>query len=144
MVLNNPVRPAIESAPFRFIAVLVVIILASGAMGGCAAPLLKEISQAQEAIALAKEARAEQYASNLLRDAQASINEALQLGTKQRRDVKELLLRATLQADVAATLAKERAVAEQLQSAREEREKAQAAATAAEQAAQVAKDEMGK
>ncbi len=54
-----------------------------------------------------------------------------------------LLLRAQLQADVAATLAKERVVAEQLQSAREQREKAQAAATAAEQAAQVAKDELG-
>jgi len=55
-----------------------------------------------------------------------------------------LLLRAQLQAGLAAELAKERAIAEQLQATRDQRDAAKAAAAAADQAAQAAKAELGK
>lgn len=111
---------------------------------GCGASLLKEISQAQDAIKTAQEAKAEQYASDLLLNAKSSLNEAMLLRNKQRQDARELLLRAQLQAEVAAELARERAVAEQLQAARDQRDAAKAAADKAEQAAQAARAEVGK
>jgi hypothetical protein len=111
---------------------------------GCAAPLLHEIAQAQDAIKTAQEAKAEQYASDLLVNAKSSLNEAILLGNGQREDAKELLLRAQLQAGLAAELARERAVAEQLQAARDQRDAAKASVTTAEQAAQAAKAELGK
>jgi hypothetical protein len=147
MVLNSPVRPAHTAAPphpTALLTVSIMIMAASVQVAGCAASLLPDISRAQDAITLAKEAKAELYASELLRDAQASLNEALPLVDGQRRDAQELLLRARIQAEVAAALAKERAVAEQLQSARERRDAAKAAATAAQETAQAAKEELGR
>jgi hypothetical protein len=114
------------------------------ALVGCAAPLLHEISQAQDAIKTAEEAKADRYASDLLVNAKSSLNEAIVLGGGQRQEAKELLLRSQLQADLAAALAKERAVAEQLQAARDRRDAAQTAAAAAERAAQAARAEVGK
>jgi Domain of unknown function (DUF4398) len=114
------------------------------ALIGCAAPLLHEISQAQDAIKTAQDAKAEHYASDLLVEAKSSLNEAMVLGGGQRQDAKELLLRARLQADLAAALAKERAVAEELQAARDQRDAAKTSAAAAEQAAQAAKAELEK
>lgn len=111
---------------------------------GCAASLLQEISQAQSAIRTAQEAKAEQYASDLLISAKSSLNEAMILGSGQRQDAKELLLRAQLEAGLATELARERAVAEQLQAARNQRDAAKAAVAAAEQAANAAKAELGK
>jgi len=113
-------------------------------LAGCAAPLLQEISQTQSAIKTAQEAKADQYASDLLAEANASLNEAMALPGGQRQDAKELLLRAQLQAGLAAELAKERAIAEQLQATRDQRDAAKAAAAAADQAAQAAKAELGK
>jgi len=114
------------------------------ALAGCAAPLLQEISQAQEAIKAAQEAKADQYASELLTEAKSSLNEAMALGGGQRQDAKELLLRAQLQAGLAAELARERAVAEQLQTVRDQRDASKTAAAAAQEAAQAAKAELGK
>ncbi|MBI3620865.1 MAG: DUF4398 domain-containing protein [Nitrospirae bacterium] len=111
---------------------------------GCGASLLQEISQAQYAIKTAQEAKADQYASDLLLSAKSSLDEAMLLRNNQRQDARELLLRAQLQAEVAAELAKERAVAEQLQAVRDQRDAAKAAAEKAEQAAQAAKAEVGK
>lgn len=122
----------------------VLIVVGLLALTGCAAPLLHEIAQAQDAIKLAQEAKADQYASDLLINAKSSLNEAMLLGKNQRVDAKELLLRSQLQAGLAAELARERAVAEQLQAARDQRDAAKAAAAAAEQAAQAAKAEVGK
>jgi Domain of unknown function (DUF4398) len=109
---------------------------------GCATPLLHEISEAQVAINTAQEAKAEQYASDLLVEAKSSLNEAMMLGGGQRQDAKELLLRARLQADLATALAKERAIAEQLQAARDKRDATKSAAATAEQAAKAAKAEL--
>jgi len=114
------------------------------ALIGCAAPLLHEISQAQNAINTAQEARAEQYASDLLVEAKSSLDEAMVLGGGQRQEARELLLRAQLQADLAAALAKERAIAEQLQAARDQRDAAKSAAASAQLAARAAKAELGK
>jgi hypothetical protein len=111
---------------------------------GCASPLIHEISQAQDAIKTAQDAKAERYASELLVEAQSSLNEAMMLGGGQRKDAKELLLRARLQADLAAALAKERAIAEQLQAARDQRDATKSAAAAAEQSAKAAKAELEK
>jgi len=111
---------------------------------GCGASLLQEISQAQTALKTAQEAKAEQYASDLLLSAKSSLNEAMLLRTNQRQDARELLLRAQLQAEVAAELARERAVAEQLQAARDQRDAAKMAAEKAELAAQAAKAEVGR
>jgi len=133
------------SMPFRFVmgAGLGAGLLALTLIG-CAAPLLLEISQAQDAIKTAEEAKADRYASDLLVNAKSSLNEAITLGGGQRQEAKELLLRAQLQAGLAAVLAKERAVAEQLQTTRDRRDAAQTAAAAAERAAQAARAEVGK
>jgi hypothetical protein len=112
------------------------------ALIGCAAPLLPEISKVQDAINTAQEAKAGQYASDLLVEAKSSLNEAMMLPGGQRQDAKELLLRAQLQADLAAALAKERVLAEQLQAARDLRDATKRAAAAAEQAAKEAKAEL--
>jgi hypothetical protein len=114
------------------------------ALIGCAAPLVQDISQTQDAINTAQAAKADQYASDLLVDAKTSLNEAIILPGGQRRDAKELLLRAQLQADLATAVAKERAIAAQLQAERDRREAAKTAAAAAEQAAQAAKAELEK
>jgi Domain of unknown function (DUF4398) len=114
------------------------------ALIGCAAPLLHEISQAQDAINTAQAAKADQYASDLLVDAKTSLNEAMLLPGGQQQDAKELLLRAQLQADLATAVTKERAIAVQLQAERDRREAAKTAAAAAEQAAQAAKAELEK
>jgi hypothetical protein len=111
---------------------------------GCAAPLLKEISTAQQAIQTAQDARAEQYASELLKEAKASLDEGMKLGGGQRQEAKELLLRAVLQAEVAAALSKERVTAEKLQSVRDELAAAKASADTAQKAAQAAKTELRK
>lgn len=114
------------------------------ALIGCAAPLLHEISQVQDAINTAQAAKADQYASDLLVDAKSSLNEAIILPGGQRQDAKELLFRAQLQADIATAVAKERAIAEQLQSVRDQRDAAKTAAAAAKRAAQAAKAELEK
>jgi hypothetical protein len=114
------------------------------AIVGCAAPLLKDISQAQEAISTAQEVKAGQYASDLLLEAKSSLNEAIVLGPGQRKQAKELLLRARLQADLAAKLAGERAIAEQLQATRDQLEAAKRAADAAESEARAAQAELTK
>ena len=119
-------------------------VVAAMSVSACAAPLLPEISLAQRAIAVAKEAKADQYASELLGDAAASLNEGMLLRGGQRRDAAELLLRARLQAEVAAALAKERAVAEQLQATRDRSGDAKSKADAARQVADAAKSELGK
>jgi hypothetical protein len=132
-------RPVMSATVYRLLICTTLL-----ALTGCAAPLLHEIAQAQDAIKTAQEAKAEQYASDLLVNAKSSLNEAMVLGTGQREDAKELLLRARLQAGLAAELARERAVAEQLQAARDQRDAAKAAVTTAERAAQAAKAELGK
>jgi hypothetical protein len=124
--------------------VLFIVVVAGGLLAGCAAAPLKELPRAQEAVALAKQAGADQYASDLLHEAEAGLNEAMALAPSRRRAAQELLERTRLQAEVAAELARERATAEQLQAAREQRERAQAAATAAQQEAQNAKADLGK
>ena len=114
------------------------------AIAGCAAPLLKDISQTQEAITTAQEAMAGQYASDLLVEAKSSLNEAIVLGPGQRQEAKELLLRARLQADLAAKLAGERAISEQLQATRDQLEAARRAADEAESEARAAQAELSK
>jgi len=114
------------------------------ALIGCAAPLLHEISQTQDAIRTAQAAKADQYASDLLVDAKTSLNEAIILPGGQRQDAKELLLRARLQADLAAKLSGERAIAEQLQATRDQLEAAKRAADDAESEARAAQAELTK
>jgi len=135
----NRSRSVVSTLSRRFLIVGCLVTLL-----GCGASLLQEISQAQNAIKTAQEAKAEQYASDLLLSAKSSLNEAMLLRNKQRQDARELLLRAQLQAEVAAELARERAVAEQLQAARDQRDAAKMAAEKAELAAQAAKAEVGR
>jgi len=75
-------------------------------------------------------------------EAKSGLNEAIVLGAGQRREAKELLLRARLQAELAAKLAGERAIAEQLQTSREQLEAAKRAVDAAKRAAQAAQAEL--
>lgn len=105
----------------------------------CAAAPINQLPEVEQAIASAIEAKAEQYASELLRRAIADVDEAQRIGGAPAQ---ELLQRARLEAEVAAALARERALAEQLQAAREQRDAAKSAAAAAKKAADTAKEEL--
>src|SRR3990172_6420302 len=82
--------------------VLFLVVIVGGLLAGCAAAPLKELPRAQEAVALAKQAGADQYASDLLHEAEAGLNEAMALAPSRRRAAPELLERTRLQAEVAA------------------------------------------
>ena len=117
---------------------LALLLLLMVAGSACVGTLLKETTRATDAVDFAREAGAKQYASELYQEAIASLDEAKRLG--QTGEAKELLMRARLQAEVAAELAGERALAEQLRSAREVLENAKAEADEAHRMAEQAKN----
>ena len=67
---------------------------------GCAGKPVMEMRDARDAIRSAKEAGAERYAVRPLTEAQASYNEADE-GAATREEVRELYVRAALQAKIA-------------------------------------------
>ena len=109
---------------------------------GCAGKPITEIREARDAIRSAKEAGAERYALGLLTEAQASYNEADE-GAAPREELRELYIRAAMQAKIAQAQAHMKETEELLHQTQADHAKAKEAAAAAKNSAEAAARAVG-
>ena len=112
------------------------------ALIGCAGKPLGELRAAREAIQAARTAGAERYAAEPLTDAQSSFNEA-EAGTATREELRELYIRAAIQAQIAETQARMKEAEERLRQLQADHAKAKEAAAAAKNIADEATRAVG-
>jgi hypothetical protein len=112
------------------------------ALISCAGKPMTELRQAREAIQAAKTAGAERYAPEPLTDAQSSFNEA-EAGTATREELRELYVRAAIQAKIAETQARMKQTEEMLRQLQADDAKAKEAAAAAKNSADEATRVLG-
>jgi Domain of unknown function (DUF4398) len=109
---------------------------------GCAGQPVAELREARTAIQAAKQAGAEKYAPEPLSVAVSSFNEAEE-GKAVRDDLKELYVRAAMQAKIAAAEARQAAAEESLRRVQADLAKAKEAAAEAKHSAEEATRELG-
>ena len=112
------------------------IILAGlvSALTGCAGKPVVELREAREAIQSAKSAGAERYAPGPLTEAQTSYNEADE-GAATREELRELYIRAAIQAKIAEAVAHMKEAEETLHQVQADHAKAKEAVTASKKSA---------
>jgi hypothetical protein len=120
-------------APLFFIFIGICLGLIS-----CAGKPVTELRDAREAIQAAKSAGAERYASKSLTEAQASYNEADE-GAATREDLRELYIRAAIQARIATAEAHMKEAEETLRQVQADYAKAKEATAAAKNSADEAR-----
>ena len=104
----------------------------------CAGKTVTELRAAREAIQAAKSAGAERYAPKTLTEAQASYNEADE-GAATREDLRELYIRAAIQARIAEVETKMREAEETLRQVQADYAKAKEATAAAKNSVEEAR-----
>jgi len=109
----------------------------------CAGKPLTELHEARNALQAAKTAGAERYAPGPLTEAQSSFNEA-EDGAATREDLRELYVRAAIQAKIAEAQAHMKEAEETLRQLQADHAKAKEAAAAAKNNADEATRELGK
>lgn len=109
----------------------------------CAGKPLTELREARDAIRTAKTAGAERYAQEPLTAAQSSFDEAEE-GAATREELRELYVRAAIQAKIAEARAHMKEAEETLRQLQADRTKAKEAAAAAKNSVDEATRELGK
>ena len=120
-------------APFFFILIAICLGLIS-----CAGKPVTELRQAREAIQVAKSAGAERYAPRFLTEAQSSYNEADE-GAATREELRELYIRAAIQAKIATAQAHMKEAEETLRQVQADYAKAKETTEAAKNSADEAR-----
>jgi hypothetical protein len=110
--------------------ILCIIISTGLAVTGCAGKSVTELREAREAIQAAKSAGAERHAPGPLSEAQGSYNEAEE-GAATREDLRELYIRAAIQAKIAEATARMKEAEETLHKVQDDHAKAKEATAAA-------------
>jgi len=122
-----------QTTPVFFVLIAICLGLIS-----CAGKPVMELREAREAIQAAKSAGAERYAPGLLTEAQSSYNEADE-GAATREDLRELYIRAALQAKIATAQTHMKEAEETLHQVQADYAKAKEATAAAKNSAEEAR-----